>query len=335
MPIPPLETNIYSLASGPIKTTPLQSMQSSFCRTNMTKPWDADGEKPGSPTSMDILVRWLGTPDNYKKWKSKERQPLLEEICSDIKKHVATKRSDKAVRCKILKLEKQFKDATTWLSGKGQLVAYTDGKASEDVVQGVLQRCPLYSELSTVFQSMNADTEAETKHGDETKSVMDNGTTEEEQKCAKLSVTQGDQKRSQDAVDDNQISKKQRKHKAPEPQPALVQDNLPRVERSAGEVRSIGGERSLALAEFKRESESRWNEYCGVSRSPCLRETEEKLAQQILQREIEHVDAMAKLQFEAEQKRQELQTTCAMVLSRHKLRIAGVSEEDVDSMIPK
>ncbi|KAG3008438.1 hypothetical protein JG687_00016369 [Phytophthora cactorum] len=296
----------------------------------MTKPWDADGEKPGSPTSMDILVRWLRTPGKYERWKSEAKKPLLQEITSEINKHGAAKRSPEAVRRKIYNLEQQFKNVTTWLRRKGQLVAYMDSAASEATKQGVLQRCPRYCELATVFQTKNAGSEADTKHGDEATDAMDNGSTEEEQKCAELPIAQGDQKRNPDALDENQRLKKQRKQEASEPQSVLMQ------ERAIEELKPFGSsERSLALAEFQRESESRWNEYCGVKMAPRLMETGEMLAQQLHQREIEHVDAMAKLQLGAEQKRQELQTKCAMILSRHKLRIAGVSEEDVDNMIQK
>ncbi|KAF1793544.1 hypothetical protein GQ600_26476 [Phytophthora cactorum] len=157
----------------------------------MTKPWDADGEKPGSPTSMDILVRWLRTPA---------------KITSEINKHAA-KRSPEAVRRKIYNLEQQFKNVTTWLRRKGQLVAYTDSAASEATKQGVLQRCPRYCELATVFQTKNAGSEADTKHGDEATDAMDN----------ELPIAQGDQKRNPDALDENQRLKKQRKQEASEP----------------------------------------------------------------------------------------------------------------------
>ncbi|KAI9993781.1 hypothetical protein PInf_016302 [Phytophthora infestans] len=299
----------------------------------MTKLWHTDGEKPGSLTSMDILVRWLRAPGNYKRWKSGAKLSLLQEIAGEIKKHGAATRSPAAVRRKLIDVEQQFETATTWLRETGQLVAYMDGVASESVVQGVQQRCLHHYELSTVFHTTDAC--SGTKHGDQTTDAIDNGSAEEKQKRAKLPV-QGHQKRSSDALGDNQRLKKQ-KQKALESGSARVQQDNTRVEeKSAEAVRSIVvlGERSLALAEFKRESETRWNEYCGVKLTPCLKEEGEKLAQQLLQREIEHVDAMAKLQFEAELKRQELQTKCEMVLSRHKLRVAGVSEEDVESMIP-
>ncbi|KAF1772286.1 hypothetical protein GQ600_23540 [Phytophthora cactorum] len=181
----------------------------------MTKPWDADGEKPGSPTSMDILVRWLRTLGKYERWKSDVKKPLLQEITSEINKH--------GLRS-IYNLEQQFKNATTWLRRKGQLVAYTDSAASEATKQGVLQRCPRYCELATVFQTKNAGSEADTKHGDEATDAMDNESTEEEQKCAELPIAQGDQKRNPDALDENQRLKKQRKQEASEPQSVLMQE---------------------------------------------------------------------------------------------------------------
>ncbi|KAF4144823.1 hypothetical protein GN958_ATG05991 [Phytophthora infestans] len=240
----------------------------------MTKLWHTDGEKPGSLTSMDILVRWLRAPGNYKRWKSGAKLSLLQEIAGEIKKHGAATRSPAAV-------------------------SSMDGVASESVVQGVQQRCLHYYELSTVFHTTDAC--SGTKHGDQTTDAIDNGSAEEKQKRAKLPV-QGHQKRSSDALGDNQRLKSQ------------VNDHW-RLRSSKERARLVG----TNIAEL----------------TPCLKEEGEKLAQQLLQREIEHVDAMAKLQFEAELKRQELQTKCEMVLSRHKLRVAGVSEEDVESMIPQ
>ncbi|OWY96480.1 hypothetical protein PHMEG_00033243 [Phytophthora megakarya] len=294
----------------------------------MAKSWSADQEKPGSLTSIDVLVRWLQIPGKYKSLKSGSKKELIQEIASEIKKHKASTRSPSAIRRMILKLELQYEEAMNWLRSEGHLDEYLNGESGDDVKKQVMERCPLFHEVSAAFQSIEHNGDSKAKEED-TKEDTSEEVVDKMVEIGTAPTAQKKRKRDSQEVDEKSI-KKRKTSEVPvvHVDPVVknpIDENHPARHK----------ETSLVLAQFRKESESRWTKYCGVNIPTYSGETRDKVTEQILQREMEHTDAMAKLQFEQEQKRQELHTKCIVALSRHKLRSAGLSEEDVDSTIPK
>ncbi|KAE9355187.1 hypothetical protein PF008_g4177 [Phytophthora fragariae] len=313
----------------------------------MPKLWDADAAKPYSPTSMDVLLRWLLTPGNYTRWQAEAKKPLVDEIVAQLKKEGISTRSPSAVRRRIFKLQQQHETATIWLKNEGHLAQYRNGTADEGVKKAVMERCPLYLKLMPIFHCDDANT---SNGGNGTNAVEPSsgevgiGDAEEKAKPAKLTAesAQGKRKRAPDVQPHESNAAKQKKLdlqalpvvvEGLQPHQPPVEADVAALETSFERRSTYPAERSLALAEFQRGSESRWNEYSsGVEHGPLL---DEFRAQRLLDREIERVDALGKLQIEAEAKLQELRYRCANALSRQHLRNAGLSEDEVDSTIPK
>ncbi|KAJ8569372.1 hypothetical protein ON010_g5886 [Phytophthora cinnamomi] len=300
----------------------------------MGKAWDADAASPGSPTSMDVLHRWLRTPGNYKRWQTQARKLLVEEILAELQMEGTSTRSPSSIRHKIFRLQHQYETATIWLKNGGYLEQYCNGRAGDHVMKSVLEKCPHYRELAPVFQSRTCSDADINNIADETNVVEKRSDDAEitgvveEGKPATRSA-QGKRKRASKAQ--GLRTTKRKKGQTPI-LPALTQVDVAGLERVPDLQTNYPVEKSLALTEFQKRSESRWNEYLGAKTTPGLGDSE---SQRLLNREMEHADAFAKLRLEAEAKRQELQTICAKAVLRQNLRSSGLSEEEVDSYIPK
>ena len=83
--------------------------------------WDKDGID-GGKSSLSVLLEWLTTEGNYRKWKGGDKQSgkTKETICSEIvaimKDNGLHHRKNMNIRDKIQLLENQYKDATDWLN---------------------------------------------------------------------------------------------------------------------------------------------------------------------------------------------------------------------------
>ncbi|GMF12378.1 unnamed protein product [Phytophthora lilii] len=281
----------------------------------MMQPWN-DG-KPGSPSSLDVLVRWLMASSNYKRWQSSPKRVLCQEIVGEFEKQGAPTRSVSAIRKKINKLEHEYSSAASWLKDAGQLERFNDGKADEAVIQGVHQRCSLFRELTPVFQSTNSNS-AQSNGGDiddcvqtavaeESSTEVIHTSADNELKSAILPGGLSQRKRAPDTLEPDSSLIKRGKQETLQPQGAMQVDPDPPMP-SHGQTFGFT-EHSMALTEFFKGNESRWNEYYGIKNTFGLDEPDDKRSQQLHQFEIEHANAIAKLQLEekkAEQQRQQM-----------------------------
>lgn len=186
----------------------------------MAKPWDVDAAAPGSLTSMGVLVRWLRTPGNYKRWETQPKKPLVEEIVAALKKERTSPRSPSSVRHKIFKLQHQFETATIWLKSEGQLAQFCSGGA-DDVVK---EKCPLYLELMPVFQVDDAEPSNNSDGAnvsDRSSGEVDAAGVEEEVQPAKL--TAKGKRKTTPNVKAQQSSATKRKTKGSQAQPVIVE----------------------------------------------------------------------------------------------------------------
>ncbi|CAI5727720.1 unnamed protein product [Peronospora effusa] len=114
-------------------------------------PWDSDRASAGSASSLDVLLAWLTTPGNAKRWRQEKQMAMCREIITILKKNGISHREASDIRTKIWTLEKKFVSADAYLSMKGQSGAFQRGEADQEVVTEVLKLCPLYRELVPVF----------------------------------------------------------------------------------------------------------------------------------------------------------------------------------------
>ncbi|KAE8895801.1 hypothetical protein PF005_g156 [Phytophthora fragariae] len=276
----------------------------------MRKPWDDDAAKPGSPTSVEVVLRWLRTPGNYKRWQTEAKKPLIEEIIAELQKEGTSTRSPSAVRQKIFRLQRQYETATIWLKNEGQPAQYCNGTVDDNMKKAVMERCPLYLELMPVFQSTSCNDTDTSNGGDKTTVVerssgeVDVGGLEEEAKPAKLTTesAQGKRKRAPD-VQPRESSATKRTEQVSQAVPVMVQADVIALETNSERRTIYSDERSLALIEFQRRSESRWKVYPRAEHEPHLGEFG---AQRLLDRVTESADAIGKLEVEAEAKLHEL-----------------------------
>ncbi|RLN98977.1 hypothetical protein BBJ28_00000954 [Nothophytophthora sp. Chile5] len=114
--------------------------------------WYRDGDQPGAPSSMSVLLRWLTTPGNYRRWKHQNKSALSREIISAMKKHRIERHTTRSLECKIWKLERQYAAAKDWLLVSRLDGGFAQGKASTCVKAKVLRMCPHFHDLAPVFQ---------------------------------------------------------------------------------------------------------------------------------------------------------------------------------------
>jgi hypothetical protein len=279
------------------------------------KPWNADADKPGSLSSLDILVRWLQTPGNYHRWQAEAKMPLAQEIANELKQQGLTCRSRVAVHHKLTTMEQQYQAATKWLKEGARLEQYHRGEAEEAVHRGVLRRCPLYLELTPIF-----DDSARQKEGSDgiTPVSAQGEHTREAGSVGAVTLRNVGKKRSPDVLTSKSSLAKREKHGATHSTPEQIN----------------AAEDFQGLAGFHTVGESRWDDNFGVESVSYSEKAEDMLAEKLHQRRMEHIDAIAKVSLQAEQKRQDMFSRCAKVLARQKLRRGGLSEEDVDKIIP-
>lgn len=112
----------------------------------------SDNARPGGPTTMDILMRWLTTPGNVKRWRLEPRAPLAREVVEIMQDEGLAHRQAPFVRYKLVAMEKQYITAQKWLLETGMHDAFLRGKASKEVRAHVNYLCPQYKKLEPAFR---------------------------------------------------------------------------------------------------------------------------------------------------------------------------------------
>lgn len=121
------------------------------------KSWLKDGVQNG-PSSMDILVEWLGDKANYIKWKqdySINRVPkkeLIEEMLDKLRQGGIYHRLPKDVASKISTILNNYRIIRKWRD-----INLNNGNCSKTVQQEVLKRFPYWNSLHPVFDHQNFD----------------------------------------------------------------------------------------------------------------------------------------------------------------------------------
>ncbi|KAK1941794.1 hypothetical protein P3T76_006858 [Phytophthora citrophthora] len=100
----------------------------------------------------NLLVSWLVTPGNYKRWTSQAKGPLEEEIVQLMVDHGIRDRSQRYVYDKIRNLKRSYMSAREYLMQQGQLTRFIEHKASQNVEKKAQRRCSYFRELSVLFE---------------------------------------------------------------------------------------------------------------------------------------------------------------------------------------
>ncbi|KAI9993803.1 hypothetical protein PInf_016324 [Phytophthora infestans] len=119
-------------------------------------PWESDGVSPGSPSSFDVLMMWLGTLGNAERWRREKRKDLVKEIIQMLAANGILHRAVGDVHSKIWYMETQFTSANAFLTRKGQLDAFQRGEAGPDIANEVLKLCPHYQDMAPFFGKLKA-----------------------------------------------------------------------------------------------------------------------------------------------------------------------------------
>ncbi|TDH74294.1 uncharacterized protein CCR75_001181 [Bremia lactucae] len=114
----------------------------------------SDNVRPGGSTTMDVLIRWMRTSGNVKRWRTEPRAPLIREVVDMMQAEGLAHRQPPFVRYKLIAIEKQYMDAKKWLLETGMLDLYMKGKAAKEVRAHVDHVCPHYKVLEPAFQSI-------------------------------------------------------------------------------------------------------------------------------------------------------------------------------------
>jgi len=115
--------------------------------------WHNDGPDNSEESSLSILLDWLSSQPNYKRWRGGDKNSPQTKltICSEILQiikdaGIETERSPKDVHYKISTMEQQFRRAVDFLDGTG--AGIEDERTLKEAVQKI---CPYYYELEGVM----------------------------------------------------------------------------------------------------------------------------------------------------------------------------------------
>ncbi|CAI5733207.1 unnamed protein product [Peronospora destructor] len=115
----------------------------------------ADSARPGGPTTMDVLLRWITTPGNVKRWRMETHSPLVREVVELMQAEGLAHRQAPFVRYKLDAIEKQYITAKQWLLETGMNDTYMRGKASKEVKAHVENVCPQFKRLDPAFRGIS------------------------------------------------------------------------------------------------------------------------------------------------------------------------------------
>ncbi|KAG1687984.1 hypothetical protein DVH05_004503 [Phytophthora capsici] len=122
--------------------------------TNQCIKWDADGIN-GSPSSLDLLLRWLTSTGNTARWLKStqtigERMRISKEIHKLFVGHGIGHRTRKSIYNKLFKLTENFGKAEDWLKKTG----IRHFEVSKEVERAVLKICLEYREIAPLFRPL-------------------------------------------------------------------------------------------------------------------------------------------------------------------------------------
>lgn len=100
----------------------------------------------GKPTSMQILLDWLTTDNNYGRWHGgditgKSKEALLGEILEIMHQNRIWHRKKNDIRCKINDLTMSYNKARDWKAKTGEEVIANDPHNSEATIRGKCVLC--------------------------------------------------------------------------------------------------------------------------------------------------------------------------------------------------
>ncbi|ETK96190.1 hypothetical protein F441_01032 [Phytophthora nicotianae CJ01A1] len=114
--------------------------------------WDSDAMDPDSPASIHVLLQWLTTPGNYKRWQTEKKSSLCEEIVAYLEMEGITHRDADQVYDKILRLQNKVEAATNWLIVHKHYDVCQRGEVGRVAKKRLVKMCPYYEELAAVFR---------------------------------------------------------------------------------------------------------------------------------------------------------------------------------------
>lgn len=116
-------------------------------------PWDSDRVK--SKSSLDVLLEWITTGDNYARWqdRSLQKKTLCEEIQTLLLEQGIKHRSEQDIHKKIQALEKSVKAAKRLImhSGNDGSITSIEHFHNDSLEQKILKECPIFNTLAPVM----------------------------------------------------------------------------------------------------------------------------------------------------------------------------------------
>jgi hypothetical protein len=301
----------------------------------MSVSWTKDNQKPGAPSSMDVLLRWLLRPGNYARWDSSEakKTTTAEEIVEEMEAEGIHHRTARCVYFRVHNLKRQYRSVKKWLDDAGQVALFHRGEAGEDVEAAVLRRCPHFRELTPLFdveEDEDTSSDGEVQDEDEDEDIGAGSSKEEHSGSSGeedgASRGKGGKSKRKTTRASNSSSRKRGKRgssraeslplsakQAELEEVSLLLKTYPVIRSLRGSSDDAGpGARNIFLSE---EAGKEWT-------------------QRLLEVEIEHTRALGECRLEEEKKRAEVRTKLETMLSRNKLKRQGFSNEEVDAVFP-
>ncbi|TMW55579.1 hypothetical protein Poli38472_010461 [Pythium oligandrum] len=266
------------------------------------KPWDGDAAVRHGKTSLDVLLAWLQQEGNYTRWRGESttvRRESREELCREIvlgmQRHGLFHRQPRHVRTKINELERSYGNAIGWMDQAGTLLM--DDEGGPEYVRSRLHRmCKHFSLLHAVMgESVPLQVSTEPDMGEGFPPCPADGN-----RSVVSPMTDDSAHEAADArVDDNNA--------------AMTEDSTP--DPTATKKR-----KACTLAE--------WIDVDLFDDTPLL-----TLAERKFKLEERHATLEAELlKWQVVQAR--VESVKKLVLTRVELRQAGVSEAEIDALLP-
>ncbi|KAE9355186.1 hypothetical protein PF008_g4176 [Phytophthora fragariae] len=291
----------------------------------MAVSWTNDREKPGAPSSMDLLLRWLLKPGNYERWKtaSRSKMALMREIVEDMERNGIQHRTPQNVYYQIHNLRRRFDPVKKWLEDEGKLASFRRGEEAESVATEVARRCPQFRELMPVFDQHKGTPSS----GDEEQQEDNDEATH------KIRVP---------TTDNANLETVGNKRKAFSRSCATSEPPMKKTEtlKSQLTIDTAGSEKRTKVQEVHMRfgaysaSPPLWNnrrgdDFFGINYTPG-----EEVAQMVMEKGLKYQDDLANCHLSGEQKREELRTKTEKVMLRYKMKREGLSDEDIDAAVP-